>query len=71
MDEELLTPIRSMQEILIAFESGKASDQSNLVLKKQELDRLLHQSVLSIPHPGHAQDLDINKNNESQEENAN
>ena len=71
MDEELLTPIRSMQEILIAFESGKASDQSNLVLKKQELDRLLHQSVLSIPHSGHAQDLYINKNNESQEENEN
>ena len=60
MDEELLTPIRSMQEILIAFEEGKASDQSNIVLKKQELDRLLHQPVLSIPHPGHAQDLDIN-----------
>ena len=71
MDEELLTPIRSMQEILIAFETGKASDRSNIVIKKQELDRLLHQSVLSIPHPGHAQDLDINKNNESQEENAN
>lgn len=69
--EELLTPIRSMQEILIAFEAGRAIDQSNIVLKKQELDRLLHQSVLSIPHPGHAQDLDINKNNESQEEKEN
>ena len=71
MDEELLTPVRTMQEILIAFENGKASDKSNIVLKKQELDRLLHRSVLSIPHPGHAQDLDINKNNESQEENEN
>ncbi|SCY59261.1 plasmid mobilization protein [Butyrivibrio sp. INlla14] len=71
MDEELLTPLRSMQEILIAFETGKASDQSNIVLKKQELDRLLHQSVLSIPHPGHAQDLDINNNHELQEEKEN
>ena len=68
MDEELLTPIRSMLEILIAFETGKASDQSNIVIKKQELDRLLHQSVLSIPHPGHAQDLDIENNNSSKED---
>ena len=59
MDEELMTPIRSMLEILNAFENGKSADLSNVVIKKQELDRLLHTYGNQIPHPEHAQDMDI------------
>ena len=68
MSEELLTPIRTMLEILTAFENGKAADQSNIVIKKQELDRLLHMSGNGILVPGHAQEFDIDNENKSQED---
>ena len=68
MSEELLTPIRTMLEILTAFENGKAADQSNIVIKKQELDRLLHMSGNGISIPGHAQEVDIDNENKSQED---
>ena len=68
MSEELLTPIRTMLEILTAFENGKAADQSNIVIKKQELDRLLHTNGNGISVPGHAQEFDIDNKNKSQED---
>ena len=68
MSEELLTPIRTMLEILTAFENGKAADQSNIVIKKQELDRLLHMSGNGISISGHAQEVDIDNENKSQED---
>ena len=71
LDEELLTPIRSIQEILTAFENGKAADTSNVVIRKCELERLLHRYDTWPPNSGHARDFDIDNNNKSQEENEN
>ena len=34
ISDELFTPVRSMLEILEAFEDGRAFDQSNIVIKK-------------------------------------
>lgn len=71
MDEEIFTPIRSIREILIAFENGKAADTSNVLIKKKELDRMLHRYDTWPPNSGHARDYEIDNNNESQEENEN
>lgn len=70
MPEELLTPIRSMLEILKAFKDGVAYDQSNIVIRKHELDRLLHTYGNGRTNPGHAQDGYI-KENILQEEKTN
>ena len=71
IDDELLTPIRSMLEILVAFEEGRSFDQSNVVIKKQELDKLLHTYGNGISYPEHAQDFDIDTQNEIQEDDEN
>ena len=71
IDDELLTPIRSMLEILVAFEEGHSFDQSNIVIKKQELDKLLHTYGNGISYPEHAQDFDIDTKNEIQEDDEN
>ena len=68
ISDELFTPVRSMLEILVAFEDGRAFDQSNIVIKKQELDKLLHTYGNGISYPEHAQDLDIDTKNETQED---
>ena len=37
ISDELFTPVRSMLEILEAFEDGRAFDQSNIVIKNRSL----------------------------------